>query len=180
MARLAHPNPATIHGAETWRGTPLLVVELLTGGTLADWLQAGPLSLADARDVGMALADVLCHIHGEDMVHCDIKPSNIGFTATGTLKLLDFGLARMLADGVVSTVDLGRASLADSAILHSPSDLSRSHALRGRFMGTPLYTAPEAIEGRSPTPLFDLWGAGVVLYESVAGHHPFAGALPPK
>lgn len=175
MARLAHPNLATIHGAETWRGTPLLVVELLTGGTLADRLRTGPLSLADARDVGIALADVLRHIHGEDMVHCDIKPSNIGFTGTGTLKLLDFGLARMLADDVVSTVDDQDVSLANLATTHSPSGPPRSHARRGRFMGTPLYMAPEAIEGRNPTPLFDLWGAGVVLYESLAGHHPFAG-----
>jgi serine/threonine protein kinase len=175
MARLAHPNLATIHGAETWRGTPLLVVELLAGGTLADRLRSGPLSMAAAREVGLALADVLRHIHGEDMVHCDIKPSNIGFTGSGTLKLLDFGLARMLAADVPVPIHTAHVREPDLGTTHTPSDLSRSRALRGRFVGTPLYMAPEAIAGQNPTPQFDLWGAGVVLYETVAGHHPFAG-----
>ena len=160
MARLAHPNLATIHGAETWRGTPLLVVELLGGGTLADRLHHGPLPLPEVLDLGLALTDVLAHVHREDMVHCDIKPSNIGFTATGTLKLLDFGLARMLADAAAPTEGSRDEWVAALASTHTPSALSRSHAHAGRFVGTPLYMAPEAIEGRAPSPLFDSLGHG--------------------
>jgi hypothetical protein len=175
MARLQHPHLATIHGVETWRGTPLLVVEFLPDGTLADRLRTGPLSLEAVIGLGLRLSDALEHIHHADMVHCDIKPSNIGFSAGGTVKLLDFGLAQWFsaADDAAPGALLTQA--ADLATTHTLTMGSPSRPASGRFAGTPLYMAPEALEAQRPTPLFDLWSAAVVLYEALAGHHPFAG-----
>ena len=175
MARLQHPHLATIHGVETWRGTPLLVVEFLAGGTLADRLRTGPLPLATVAGLGLRLSDALEHIHQADMVHCDIKPSNIGFNGSGAVKLLDFGLAQWfsVADDEAPGETVTQA--ADLAITHTITMSSPSRAASGRFAGTPLYMAPEALQAQRPTPLFDLWSTAVVLYEALAGHHPFAG-----
>ncbi len=171
MARLAHGNLATIHSVETWRDTPLLVVELLDGGTLAHKLAQGPMPLDAVLDLGMTLSDVLQHIHAAGTVHCDVKPSNIGFTRSGTLKLLDFGLARVLADAEGSDREVLQTYA--SSKLSTEAPLTR--AFGGRIAGTPLYMSPEALAGERPAPAFDLWSTAVVLFEAVAGHHPFAG-----
>lgn len=176
MARLQHPHLATIHGVETWRGTPLLVVELLAGGTLADRLRAGPLSFDAVTGLGLRLSDALEHIHQADMVHCDIKPSNIGFSSNGAVKLLDFGLAQWFSAGDLHAApEPPVTAAADLASTHTVTMSSPSRPASGRFAGTPLYMAPEALEAQRPSPLFDLWSTAVVLYEALAGHHPFAG-----
>src|SRR3989442_1295016 len=97
MAALSHTNLALIFGAETWRGTPLLIVEYLEAGTLADRLRRGPLPVAEVTNLGMALADGLTRVHNAGLLHRDIKPSNIGFTADGVPKLFDFGVAKIVA-----------------------------------------------------------------------------------
>ena len=94
MARVAHPGLAEIHGVESWRGRPFLVVEFLRGGTLADRLRNGPVPGPEAVAVAVRLAEALAALHGAGYLHGDVKPSNIGFTADGLPKLLDFGLAR--------------------------------------------------------------------------------------
>ncbi len=172
MARLAHPHLATIHSVESWRGTPLLVVELLAGGTLADRLKSGPLPLAAVADLGLELADVLEHVHATDMVHCDIKPSNIGFTARGTLKLLDFGLTQWFTEARASPPPDPDTR---DAITSLASGSAAAGDVSGHFAGTPIYMSPEALGAERPSPLFDLWSTAVVLYEALAGHHPFAG-----
>ena len=98
MATVAHPAVAQIHGVESWRGRPFLVVEFLSGGTLADRLLQGPVPLAEAVPVIGQLADALTALHAKGFLHGDIKPSNIGFTSGGSPKLLDFGLARTKDD----------------------------------------------------------------------------------
>ena len=175
MARLQHPHLATIHGVETWRGTPLLVVEFLAGGTLADRLRTGPLPLDTVTGLGLRLSDALEHIHLADMVHCDIKPSNIGFSGNGTLKLLDFGLAQWFSASEEDAPSQLLTKATDMTITHTLTLSSASRPASGRFAGTPLYMAPEALEAQRPSPLFDLWSTAVVLYEALAGHHPFAG-----
>ena len=174
MARLAHPHLATIHSVESWRGTPLLVVELLAGGTLADRLTSGPLPLSAVADLGLVLADVLEHVHAADMVHCDIKPSNIGFTARGTLKLLDFGLTQWFASPPERPSPDTNIPDVATTYLASGGAVAAGGA-SGHFAGTPLYMSPEALGAEPPAPSFDLWSTAVVLYEALAGHHPFAG-----
>ena len=94
MARVAHPSLAEIHGVESWQGRPFLVVEFLRGGTLADRLRNGAVPGSEAVAVAVSLADGLAALHEAGYLHGDVKPSNIGFTANGLPKLLDFGLAR--------------------------------------------------------------------------------------
>jgi hypothetical protein len=97
MAALNHDALATIYGLEIWRGTPVLVVEYLAAGTLADRLARGALPRPDVIALGLRLADALAYMHARGLLHRDVKPSNIGFTRDGVAKLLDFGLSD--ADG---------------------------------------------------------------------------------
>ena len=101
MARVAHPAVAQIHGVESWRGRPFLVMEFLPGGTLADRLRDGPVPAPEAVAITTTLAEALTAVHEAGYVHGDVKPSNIGFTADGSPKLLDFGLARRTLDAAV-------------------------------------------------------------------------------
>ena len=177
MARVVHPNLAAIYGLEHWRDLPFLVVELLEGGTHAYRVGLGPLSPEETMDLGIVMADVLDRVHSAGILHRDIKPSNIGYTSDGTPKLLDFGLAVLLGgsdetpDGPTrETSALDEAIMAEGA-LHAASTLTLSNQL----LGTPLYMSPEALEGAAPNPSFDVWSLSLVLYEGLAGFHPFAG-----
>lgn len=154
MARVTHANLAVVHGVETWRDVSFLVQEYLENGTLARRLYTSRLSVPEAIDLGVLLADLLEHLHRSNLIHCDIKPSNIGYTAEDAVKLFDFGLAQ-------------RAEARDAA------DGSSA------FVGTPVYMSPEAIRGEAPSPGVDLWGLTVVLYEAIAGRRPFDGATTP-
>jgi serine/threonine protein kinase len=149
MAAVTHPNLAVIYGAETWRATPILIVELLEGRTLADRLRDGPLNPLDAAALGRALAAALDHLHRAGLLHRDVKPSNIGFTSDGTPKLLDFGVAQFVNEW------------------EQPDTV----------VGTPLYLSPEAVRGLPADESFDLWALAMVLYEAIAGRHPW-GRLP--
>ena len=101
MATVTHPGVAQIHGVETWRDRPFLIVEFLPGGTLEDRLRGGPLAPAEAVSVVVRLADALAALHEKGFLHGDVKPSNIGFTAEGAPKLLDFGLAHAVDDDAI-------------------------------------------------------------------------------
>lgn len=173
MARVLHPNLALIYGTEQWRGTPMLIVEYLDGGTLRDWIRRGPVPYADAIDLGIVLADVLERVHASGVLHRDVKPSNIGYTSDRRPKLLDFGLA--LLDGSTDSPATAEplSERATEALLRS-DDPADTVTVDERLVGTPLYLAPEALAGSVPQPSFDLWGLALVLYEAVAGHHPFA------
>ncbi len=96
MAAVTHQNLATVHGVETWQATPLIVQEYLAGGTLTSRLRTEPMSIPDILELGITLAEALHHLHGRGVIHCDIKPSNLGFTDQGVVKVLDFGLARVV------------------------------------------------------------------------------------
>ena len=144
MATVTHPGVAQIHGVESWRGRPFLVVEFLAGGTLEDRLREGPLAPSQALSVVARLADALAALHEKGFLHGDVKPSNIGFTSEGSPKLLDFGLAHAVDDA----------------------------AMMG---GTLPYLSPEVLSGRTAEEADDVWSLSVVLYEMVAGRHPFAG-----
>lgn len=151
MASLTHSQIAILYGVEQWRGTPLLVMEYLAGGTLASRLRNGPLPAADAIAVVSALASALVHVHRAGKFHGDIKPSNIAFNADGEPKLLDFGLARAV---------------------------SESH--EGLRAGTLAYLTPEVRDGAAPGPELDVWALCVVLCEMLAGTHPFLTAETPS
>ncbi len=164
MAAVTHPNLALIFGAETWRGTPILVLEYLAGGTLTQ--RPGPHDPWDILAMGVALARALQAMHARGLLHRDVKPSNIGFTSEGVPKLLDFGLARLLGESGP------QMQLAPFASGRDSQDLTRTD----HIVGTPLYLAPETIGGHKPAASQDLWALAMVLYEAIAGEHPLRTA----
>ena len=170
MAKVQHPNLATIYGIEEWRGRPLLVVEYLEGGTLAGRLRRERLSPAQAITLGVVLADVLERVHASRLLHRDIKPSNIAFTGGGVAKLLDFGLASIAADQEAAMPEPADAAAVEAGI-DAASGSSGQH-----MMGTLAYLSPDAVVGGEPDASFDLWSVSVVLYECIAGVHPLASA----
>jgi hypothetical protein len=177
MATVMHPNLALIYGAEDWRGAPLLIVEYLEGGTLLESLRRGRATIGRTIDLGIVLADVLDRMHTAHVLHRDIKPSNIGYTADGLPKLLDFGLAGMLdrAKGAHSTPVALPKNPDEIRSLLSATDPASTLTVTQQVVGTPLYLSPEALGGAAPDASFDLWSLSMVLYECVAGRHPFAG-----
>lgn len=169
MAAVTHPNLAVVHGIETWQGIPFLVEEYLAGGTLAHMLSTSHPPLVDALHLGVTLAEVLEQLHVAGIMHCDVKPGNIGFTHSGVVKLLDFGLARLLQNTRAPT-NMSTTQAAD----YVPRPVAASSS--GVLAGTPYYMSPEAVRGERPTPTFDVWALSVVIYEIIAGRRPFEGS----
>jgi hypothetical protein len=158
MAALDHPQVAVLYGLEDWRGTPVLIVEYLPGGTLASRLTQGPIGPREALAMGAAIADALGALHERGWLHRDVKPSNIGFGRSGVPKLLDFGLTRWQSrHDAVMTGPRGRADETGG----------------GSLAGTPLYLSPDALDGQEPGERDDVWALAVVVVEMIAGAHPF-------
>jgi hypothetical protein len=168
MATILHPNLAVIYGAEQWRGNPVLIVEYLEGGTVLDTLRRGSFSTREMLGLGILIADVLDRLHGVGILHRDVKPSNIGYTVAGTPKLLDLGLAGVFAHKEPARGGATRSF--DVASVHGDYAMASDSSQ----LGTLRYMAPEALEGASPRPGFDLWALSLVLYEVMTGRHPLA------
>jgi hypothetical protein len=181
-AAVSHPHLAPVYGMETWQGTPMLVLELLEGGTLAHrLLDRGRLTPQETIELGIAMTDALAQLHAADILHRDIKPSNIGYTRDGTPKLMDFGIARLMYDlrrereeGELERAEDGTLLPGSSVWTHIDGITPRSKPL----VGTLSYLCPEALEGRSPDALFDLWSLAIVLYECLLGRKVFSSADP--
>lgn len=182
-ASVSHSHLAPVYGMETWQGTPILVMELLEGGTLAHrLLDRGRLSPVETVELGLHMADALGHLHSADILHRDIKPSNIGYTRDGTPKLMDFGIARLMYDLRREREEGEMERLADDPTL-VPSSSLWTHIdgitpLSKPLVGTLSYLCPEALEGKPPDALFDLWSLCIVLYECLLGRKVFSSADP--
>jgi hypothetical protein len=178
-AAIHHPNLAMIHTAETWNETPILVFELLEGGTLAQRLLASPLSVAEALVLGRAMGAVLEQAHLQGILHRDIKPSNIGYDARATPKLLDFGVARMRDPTTPAPRDVDTITLSgEKAEPAVPQTQDAPLTESGAIVGTPAYMPLEAYQNKEPGPAFDLWALSVTLYESLSGVNPFRATTP--
>ena len=168
LASLNHPNVAQIHGLEETGGTRALVLELVEGPTLAERLDQGPIPLDEVLSIARQIALALQAAHEAGVIHRDLKPANVKVRADGTVKVLDFGLAKAL--------DTAPAPPPDADPLQSPTlTASVTRMGGGLILGTPAYMAPEQAEGQPTDTRGDLWSFGVVLYEMLAGDRLFSG-----
>jgi serine/threonine-protein kinase len=162
LASLNHPNIASIYGFED-SDRPGLVMELVEGPTLADRILAGPVSVEEALIIAKQVCEALEYAHERGIVHRDVKPANIKVAADGTVKLLDFGLAKALEDLVVN------ADLSNSpTFTHMPTQA-------GLILGTAAYMSPEQAKGRPLDRRSDVWAFGCVLFEMLTGKTVFSG-----
>jgi Flp pilus assembly protein TadD/TolB-like protein len=165
-AALNDPHIAAIYDvlepADAATAPPCIVMEYVEGETLSDRLRRGPLSIPDALRIGEEIALALSAAHKQGIVHRDLKPANLRLRTDGRVKVLDFGLARMLpaATTVVPTVD--RSGHSQSQPVHPVA-------------GTPGYMSPEQTLGRAPQPPTDIFSFGVVLFQMITGRRPFQG-----
>ncbi|MCY4074164.1 MAG: protein kinase [Acidobacteria bacterium] len=170
LASLNHPNIAQIHGLEETGGTRALVLELVEGPTLADRLAAGPIPLDEALTLAWQIAFALQGAHEAGVVHRDLKPANIKVRDDGTVKILDFGLAKALETAPATAPSPAADPLQSPTLTASVTRMGG-----GLILGTPAYMSPEQAEGQPADTRSDLWSFGVVLYEMLAGERLFAG-----
>ncbi len=164
LASLNHPNIAGIHGVVEAGGVTALVLELVEGATLAERLDEGPLPLDEAMPVARQLADALAAAHDAGIIHRDLKPANIKLRPDGTVKVLDFGLAKASAGSALSGADQTQ----------SPT-MAQSGTAAGVILGTAAYMAPEQARGRPVDKRADIWAFGVVVWEMLTGRPLFLG-----
>ena len=162
LASLNHPNIAAIHGLEDSEGTKALVLELVEGPTLADRIAQGPIPIDEALPIAKQIAEALEAAHEAGVIHRDLKPANIKVKDDGTVKVLDFGLAKAL----------GPVANSDPSL--SPTLTARATQM-GMIMGTAAYMSPEQARGKEIDPRTDIWSFGVVLYEMLTAQRAFAG-----
>jgi Tol biopolymer transport system component len=163
LASLNHPNIAAIHGLEESGSTRALVMELVEGPTLAERIAAGPIPLDEALTIAKQVAEALEYAHDHNVIHRDLKPANVKVTAEGTVKVLDFGLAKAMS-----------GDLHESDMSNSPT-LSMDATRQGVILGTAAYMSPEQARGKTVDRRTDVWAFGCVLYEMLSGRQPFQG-----
>ena len=163
LASINHPNIAAIYGVEDSTNVYALVLELVEGETLADRIAHGPVPLAEAMPIANQIAEALEAAHERGIIHRDLKPANIALRPDGTVKVLDFGLAKAL--------DVAPGS-SDPSL--SPTFTTPAMTQVGVILGTAAYMSPEQARGRSVDHRADIWAFGVVLFEMLTGQrlHP--------
>ena len=162
LASLNHPGIAAIYGIEEQDDTRALVLELVEGPTLADRIAQGPIPLDEALPIAKQIAEALEAAHEAGIIHRDLKPANIKVRKDGTVKVLDFGLAKAL----------------DPSLTSDPSEsptLTAAATQMGVIMGTAAYMSPEQASGSPVDKRADIWSFGVVLFEMLTGARPFVG-----
>ena len=165
LAALNHPNIAAIYGLEKTSNLTALVMELVDGEDLSAHIARGPIPLAEALAIARQIAEALEAAHELGIVHRDLKPANVKVRADGTVKVLDFGLAKAMDPA-------GASSAANAA--NSPT-LSVHATQMGVILGTAAYMAPEQARGKAVDKRADIWAFGVVVYEMLTGTRAFTG-----
>ena len=165
LASLDHPNIARVYGVEfPWPNIPALVMECVDGDDLAERIASGRMPLPEALAIARQIAEALETAHEQGIVHRDLKPANVKVRRDGSVKVLDFGLAKV-AGGAVEAVDgTAQATITSPAMTHA-----------GVLLGTAAYMAPEQARGRAVDKRADIWSFGALLYELVTATRAFDG-----
>ena len=171
LASLNHPNIAAIYGLEESDVAKALVMELVEGPTLADRFFRGPIPLDEALPIARQIAEALEAAHEQGIIHRDLKPANVKVRPDGTVKVLDFGLAKAIEP--ISTSTASAAQAGDLA--NSPTITGPAATAMGMILGTAAYMSPEQARGRPVDKRTDIWAFGVVLYEMLTGKRLFSG-----
>ncbi len=164
LAALNHPNIATIYGLEQSGSTSYLVMELVSGETLAERVKReGAVPIEEALAIARQIAEALEAAHEKNIIHRDLKPANVKVTPEGKVKVLDFGLAKAF-EGDTTAEDMS----------NSPT-LSRAATMQGVILGTAAYMSPEQARGKAVDKRTDIWAFGCVVYELLSGKQAFQG-----
>ena len=166
LASLNHPNIAHVYGLERSTGVTALVMELVEGPTLADRIAQGPIPIDEALAIAKQIAEALEAAHEQGIIHRDLKPANIKLRADGTVKVLDFGLAKALDPMAARGADATASPTVTSPVLMTGV---------GVLLGTAAYMSPEQARGKSVDKRTDIWAFGCVLYEMLTATRAFAG-----
>ena len=169
LASLSHPNIAIIHGLEKTERVRALVMELVEGPTLADRIAQGPVAIDEALPIARQIAEALEAAHEQGIIHRDLKPANVKVRDDGTVKVLDFGLAKML-EGPAEAGHYVR-----SAATMSPTITTPAMTQMGMILGTAAYMSPEQARGKPVDKRSDIWAFGCVLFEMLSGRRAFEG-----
>lgn len=163
LASLNHPHIASIYGIEDSTELRCLVLELVEGVTLAERLKQGAVPVPDALRIALQVAEALEYAHERGIIHRDLKPANIGLTQSEAVKVLDFGLAKAVAEEN------------SSADLSSSPTISHLATQAGVILGTAAYMSPEQAKGKPVDRRADIWAFGCVLLEMLTGKPAFGG-----
>ena len=165
LASLNHPNIGSIYGLEEAEGVRALVLELIEGPTLADRIKQGPIPLDEALPIAKQIAEALEAAHEQGVIHRDLKPANVKVKDDGTVKVLDFGLAKAF-----------QPNAGDPNMSISPTiSLTAAATQLGMVIGTAAYMSPEQAKGKPVDKRADVWAFGAVLFEMLTGKKPFVG-----
>ena len=168
LASLNHPHIGAIYGFEDSSETRALVLELVEGDTLADRIARGAIPLDEALPIARQIGEALAAAHEQGIIHRDLKPANVKITPDGTVKVLDFGLAKLANVGTT-------ASASDAAALSPTITSPAMMTAVGVLLGTAVYMSPEQAKGREADKRSDVWAFGCVLYEMLTGRRAFDG-----
>ena len=157
---LSHPNIVTIHDIGEADGTVFIAMECVSGRTLSDLIPAGGLPFDQALSLAAQVAGAFAKAHAAGIIHRDLKPSNVMVTTDGLVKVLDFGLAKLVEEPVAA---------GDSTVSAAPE------TVKGAMLGTPSFMSPEQAAGRPVDARSDIFSFGALLYEMITGRRAFPG-----
>ncbi len=164
IAGLNHPNIVTLYAVEEANGVPFIAMELVDGASLTERIQGNGLALNQLLELAIPMADAVSCAHKQGITHRDLKPDNVMIDSAGRVKVLDFGLAKLLDN--------------DAADDASQTIAVQHHTQDGLILGTAAYMSPEQAEGKPLDASSDVFSLGIVLYEMATGRKPFAGDTP--